>query len=103
MRDRKWVTSKIASFGGNIAFVLFDCATAPAQRVMALHMERPIQIPGCNRLDCDWAQFQDVFQVTNISCTFATLALNIYHYFRMTLHVILIPFVKIRSFVYNFV
>ncbi|KAJ9592268.1 hypothetical protein L9F63_001164 [Diploptera punctata] len=45
LRDRKWRVSHIDSFGANLAFILFRCGKQ--QKVLTLHQERPITLPGC--------------------------------------------------------
>ena len=50
-------------FAANIAFVLLECQEAPINRVMALLQERPIKMPKCDDVACDWQVFKDTYQV----------------------------------------
>lgn len=43
---RLWRVSQIDAFATNLAFVLFKCSGGE-QRVLTLHQERPVTLPGC--------------------------------------------------------
>ena len=45
-QDHLWKTSNIASFGVNLALVVFNCGSSD-QRVMLLENEQEIALPGC--------------------------------------------------------
>ena len=50
-------------FAANVGFLLLDCNEEPKQRVMTMIQETPIMLPNCDRLDCDWKLFKDIYAV----------------------------------------
>ena len=63
MSDRSYRASLIGSFSANFAFALFDCDHSPKTRVVGIHQEKPIMMKRCDRIDCDWEQFKQVYKV----------------------------------------
>ena len=50
-------------FAANVGFLLLECNEEPKQRVMTMILETPIKLPNCDRLDCDWKVFKDIYAV----------------------------------------
>ena len=50
-------------FAANVGFLLLECNEEPKQRVMTMIQETPIKLPNCDRLDCDWKVFKDIYAV----------------------------------------
>ena len=50
-------------FAANIGFLLLDCVEEPMERIMLLHQERPVKLPKCDREDCDWQKFKEIYAV----------------------------------------
>ena len=50
-------------FASNVGFLLLDCVEEPMERIMLLHQERPVKLPKCDREDCDWQKFKEIYAV----------------------------------------
>ena len=50
-------------YASNIGFVLMECDQEPLERVMVLLQEKPIKLPKCDDIACDWQLFKDVYAV----------------------------------------
>ena len=50
-------------YASNIGFVLMECDQEPMERVMVLLQEKPIKLPKCDDIACDWQLFKDVYAV----------------------------------------
>ena len=59
---RKYRVSKIAPFASNIGFLMMECEEA-GPKVMTFLQERPVQLPKCEDLACDWKTFKDIYAV----------------------------------------
>ena len=55
-------------FAANIGFLMMECDEAPMERVMTFHQERPVMLPNCDELACDWQTFKETYVVMNIFC-----------------------------------
>ena len=64
MGNRSYRSSLIGSFSANFAFALFDCEESPKTRILGIHQEKAIKMTRCDRIDCDWEQFKEVYKVT---------------------------------------
>jgi hypothetical protein len=65
MSGRRYRSSKIAAFSTNLAFVLFDCESAPKRRILTMHQERRVTVNGCSKEVCDWEEFKSKYKVIN--------------------------------------
>ena len=61
--NRKYRVSKMGPFASNIGFLMMECEEAPMERVMTFLQEKPVQLPKCDHLACDWQTFKDIYQV----------------------------------------
>jgi len=68
-KSRKYRVSKMDSFAANIGFLMMECDEAPMERVMTFHQERPIMLPNCDELACDWQTFKEIY-ADDINCQF---------------------------------
>ncbi|KAF5278456.1 hypothetical protein FQA39_LY05945 [Lamprigera yunnana] len=66
IKDRKWIESKLAPFGTNLAFVLYRCGSR--KKVAVFYQERLIKLPKCDEL-CDLSHIQKYYQ-ENLDCQF---------------------------------
>ncbi|XP_050420837.1 multiple inositol polyphosphate phosphatase 1-like [Adelges cooleyi] len=69
MENRQWRTSKIDAFGSNLAFVLYKCNNDDMKIIM-LHQERIIKIPGCDAELCSYEKFKLHYQAKLKNCDF---------------------------------
>ena len=72
-------------FAANVGFLLLECNEEPKQRVMTMIQETPIKLPNCDRLDCDWKVFKDIYAVNILlhnSC-----CINLFFYVKVSLWV----------------
>ena len=60
--SRKYRVSKIGPFATNIGFLMMECEEA-GPKVMTFLQERPVQLPKCEDLACDWKTFKDIYAV----------------------------------------
>ena len=60
---RKYRVSYMDPFASNVGFLLLDCVEEPMERIMLLHQERPVKLPKCDREDCDWQKFKEIYAV----------------------------------------
>ena len=61
--SRKYRVSKIGPFATNIGFLMMECEEA-GPKVMTFLQERPVQLPKCEDLACDWQTFKDIYAVS---------------------------------------
>lgn len=75
--DRKWRVSKIDAFASNIFFITFDCGDA-GYKVLALHQEQPVFIPGCDSDSyfCCLEVFLKLFKKDVDNCQFDEMCSN---------------------------
>ena len=59
---RKYKTSKIAPFAANIGFLLMECEDG-GSKIMTFLQEKPVKLPKCEDLACDWKTFKDIYAV----------------------------------------
>lgn len=64
VQERKYRVSKMSPFSANVGFLLMECEAVPLKRVMTLVQEKPVQLPQCDRIDCDWDKFKMIYKVT---------------------------------------
>ena len=50
-------------FSANVGFLMMECDQAPTNRVMALLQEKPVMLPECDNLACDWEVFKKIYKV----------------------------------------
>ena len=50
-------------FSANVGFLMMECDQAPINRVMTLLQEKPVMLPKCDNLACDWEMFKDIYKV----------------------------------------
>ena len=53
----------MAPFSANIGFLMMECDEAPMNRVMTLLQEKPLKLPKCDNLACDWQTFKEIYKV----------------------------------------
>ncbi|XP_050545652.1 multiple inositol polyphosphate phosphatase 1-like isoform X2 [Daktulosphaira vitifoliae] len=68
MENRQWRTSKIDAFGSNLIFVLFKCYND--MKILTLHQEKIIRIPGCESDLCSYDTFKKIYQEKLNNCDF---------------------------------
>jgi len=68
-QNRKYRVSYMDPFASNVGFLLLDCVEEPMERIMLLHQERPVKLPKCDREDCDWQKFKEIY-ADDIDCQF---------------------------------
>lgn len=75
--DRKWRVSKIDPFASNIFIVVFDCGD-DGHKVLVLHQERPVVIPGCDPESnlCSLDIFMNLFKNDVENCKFDEMCSN---------------------------
>ena len=65
--DRLFRSSFLKPFSVNFEFVLYDCdeegGEEPVRRLLTLHNEAGVTLPGCDEPLCRWDQFQENYQV----------------------------------------
>ena len=88
---RKYRVSKIAPFASNIGFLMMECEEA-GPKVMTFLQERPVQLPKCEDLACDWQTFKDIYAVSKALKINVLVFISIL--FRVTLIAYLMSFVK---------
>lgn len=78
LHNRQWRVGQISSFASNIAFVLYSCRnenTALDYRILTLHQERPVRLPGCpsNEDLCNIDTFEEAFSSSINNCDFQNM------------------------------
>lgn len=56
----------MSPFASNIGHLLLDCESSPRQRIMTFLQEKPLKLPKCDALDCDYVQFKSIYKVNNV-------------------------------------
>lgn len=71
--SRLWRVSKIDAFGTNLAFVLFRCEDG--LKVLTLHQERPVQLPGCPDTEvlCPLDKLVNMYHDSLYDCRFSEM------------------------------
>lgn len=77
--NRQWRVSKIDAFASNIFFITFECDDI-GYKVLVIHQERPIKIPGCDYLGdsflCSLDIFIKLFEADKLQCNFDKMCNN---------------------------
>ena len=75
--NRTFRLSKIDPMSSNIGFLLLNCSRAydANPRIVTFLQERPVILPGCNELACDWNQFKEYYN-SLIYCQFDEICNN---------------------------
>lgn len=55
--------SQMGPFSSNVGFLMMECESAPMKRIMTLVQEKPVKLPKCDSLDCDWEKFKMIYKV----------------------------------------
>lgn len=73
--QRKWKTSDIDPFAGNIAFVLFNCSSSRAQefRVGTYVQQKEVILPNCTSFLCPFENFEATFGEVADTCNLANI------------------------------
>ena len=50
-------------FSANVGFLMMECDEAPMNRIMTLVQEKPVMLPKCDSLACDWQIFKENYKV----------------------------------------
>jgi len=74
-KERKYRVSKLDPMGGNFGLLLSECDNEPKLRVTAYLHEKPIKLPKCGYMDCDWNQFRTIYKKA-IQCPFDEICGN---------------------------
>ena len=53
----------MAPFSANIGFLMMECDEIPLKRVMTFLQERPVKLPKCDEVACDWENFKAIYAV----------------------------------------
>merc|ERR1712156_103617 len=68
-KERRYRVSKMGPFSANVGFLMMECDEAPMNRIMTLVQEKPVMLPKCDSLACDWQIFKENYK-DDISCKF---------------------------------
>ena len=72
---RKFRLSKIDPMSSNVGFLLLECEKSPLKRILTFFQEKPIKLPKCNALDCDYEIFKKIYE-NDIQCKFDNICEN---------------------------
>ena len=50
-------------FSANVGFLMMECDEAPMNRIMTLVQEKPVMLPKCDNLACDWQIFKENYKI----------------------------------------
>ncbi|KAJ8923090.1 hypothetical protein NQ315_001642 [Exocentrus adspersus] len=59
---RKWRTSELSPFAGNLAAILYECRGSEKYKVMFFLNEMPVEFPECSVGLCNWSSVEQKYQ-----------------------------------------